>query len=196
MSFVLRCPLQKSLHSARAPCLRTLCCTGPQPTGAPSAQDHDSTETRFNPLNIQMLSRGLHEQIFRGLQPEYQKENVERGIRHLQKHQLWGRHTPPVPDVHLKLPRMYGGNIDEHFRVLAQKQSLPYLEAARRLQQAPLPPMPREWSWQVGWTRYGADGEGLKVGFPDEDALVFDVEVCVTEGQCPTLAVAVSPTNW
>ncbi|NWR69725.1 DPOG1 polymerase, partial [Centropus unirufus] len=34
------------------------------------------------------------------------------------------------------------------------------------------------------------------VDFPEERALVFDVEVCVADGHCPTLAVAVSPHAW
>lgn len=143
-----------------------------------------------------MLSKNLHAQIFRGVEPEYKQEDVERSIAHLQKHQLWGKETSLLPDVELKLPQMYGENIDEHFRILAQKQSLPYLEGALRLQQADLPPMPKEWTWAVGWTCYQPDGESVKVDFPEESALVFDVEVCTTEGQCPTLAVAVSPTKW
>lgn len=143
-----------------------------------------------------MLSRNLHDQIFRGLQPEYIEDDVQRGILHLQKHQLWGKEISLLPEVELKLPQMHGKDIDEHFRILAQKQSLPYLEAATKLQLADLPPMPREWRWEVGWTRYGPDGQSQKVDFPEEEALVFDVEVCVTEGRCPTLAVAVSPTNW
>lgn len=150
----------------------------------------------MNPLNIQMLSRNLHEQIFRGVEPEYRQEDVERSTGHLQKHELWGKETSLLPNVEMKLPQMYGKNIDEHFRILAQKQSLPYLEAAIKLQQAELPPMPQEWRWEVGWTRYGPSGESQRVDFPEESALVFDVEVCMSEGQCPTLAVAVSPTNW
>ena len=191
MLHVLRCHLQKPLIATRWRCLRSLYSTKPH-----SIQGEDSTETRLNPLNIQMLSRNLHEQIFRGLEPEYKEEDVERSISHLQKHQLWGKETSLMPDVELKLGTMYGNNIDEHFRILAQKQSLPYLEAAMQLQQAALPPMPQEWTWEAGWTRYGPSGESQKVDFPDETALVFDVEVCITEGQCPTLAVAVSPTNW
>lgn len=150
----------------------------------------------MNPLNIQMLSRNLQGQIFRGQEPEYREEDVERSIRHLQKHQLWGKESSLLPDVELKLPHMYGEDIDGHFRVLAQKQSLPYLEAASLLQQALLPPMPQEWAWEMGWTRYGPDGESRGVDFPEEPALVFDVEVCIGEGSCPTLAVAVSPTAW
>lgn len=191
MLHVLRCPSQRTLISLQWRCLRSLYSTKPH-----SLQGEVSTETRLNPLNIQMLSRNLHDQIFGVLEPEYKEHDVERSIRHLQKHQLWGKETSLLPEVELKLPQMYGKNIDEHFRILAQKQSLPYLEAATKLQLAELPPMPQEWSWEVGWTRYGPNGESQKVDFPEESALVFDVEVCITEGQCPTLAVAVSPTNW
>ncbi|KAK2842090.1 hypothetical protein Q5P01_012290 [Channa striata] len=191
MLHVLGCPLQRTFISLRWTCQRCLYSTKPQ-----SQQAGDSTETRLNPLNIQMLSRNLHEQIFRGLNPDYRQEDVERSISHLQKHQLWGKETSLMPDIKLKLPQMYGNNIDKHFRILAQKQSLPYLESAGKLQQAKLPPMPQVWSWEVGWTRYEPSGESQKIDFPDESALVFDVEVCTSEGQCPTLAVAVSPTNW
>ncbi|KAL4005952.1 hypothetical protein ACER0C_005665 [Sarotherodon galilaeus] len=191
MLHVLRCPLKRTCISLQWMSLRGFCSTKPH-----VLQGEDSTQTRLNPLNIQMLSKGLHEQIFQGLEPEYREEAVQRSIRHLQKHQLWGKDTSLLPDVDLKLPKMYGKNIDEHFRHLAQTQSLPYLEAATKLKLAELPPMPQEWSWEVGWTRYGPTGDRQKVDFPDESALVFDVEVCTTEGQCPTLAVAVSPTNW
>lgn len=161
-----------------------------------SPQDEPLPETRFNPLRIQMLSRNLHEQIFRGRVEKHGKREVNRSVKHLQKHKLWGRETPPLPDVQLRLPDMYGSDIDQHFHILAQKQSLPYLEAASLLLQAPLPPLPEHWAWETGWTRYGPDGAPSRVEFPDELALVFDVEVCMTEGHCPTLAVAVSPTAW
>ncbi|XP_071384524.1 DNA polymerase subunit gamma-1 isoform X1 [Centroberyx affinis] len=191
MLHVLRCPVRIPLSSVQWTRLRSLYSTQPH-----SLQGHGSGETRLNPLNIQMLSRNLHEQIFRGLEPEYGEAEVQRSIRHLQKHQLWEKETSLLPDVELKLPPMYGKDINEHFRVLAETQSLPYLEAARQLQQAVLPPMPQEWAWEVGWTCYGPDGESRRVDFPDESALVFDVEVCMTEGHCPTLAVALSPTAW
>ncbi|XP_061629170.1 DNA polymerase subunit gamma-1 isoform X3 [Phyllopteryx taeniolatus] len=189
---VMRCPMHRSVLSKKGiwpP--RSFCSTKPH-----SVQGEDTAETRLNPLNIQMLSRNLHEQIFRGLEPAYKEEDVQRGVRHLQKHQLLGKETSLLHEVELKLPKMYGNNIDEHFRVLAQKQSLPYLEAAAELQRAELPPTPQEWTRQVGWTRYESNGESHRVDFPDEMALVFDVEVCMAEGQCPTLAVALSPTHW
>lgn len=159
-------------------------------------QVNNSPQRRVNPLNIQMLSVNLHQQIFRGAEPVYEEENVQRSIGHLERHELWGKEAALLPDVELELPHMYGDNIDEHFRILAQKQSLPYLEAASLLQLSQLPTMPQSWAWEVGWTRYGPGGEHHRVDFPDEKALVFDVEVCMTEGQCPTLAVAVSPSAW
>ncbi|XP_040198347.1 DNA polymerase subunit gamma-1 [Rana temporaria] len=163
----------------------------PSEDGAQEAQ-----QRRMNPLNIQMLSKGLHEQIFRGKQEQYSKESIQKSIEHLQNHSLWDQKTSTLQDVELELPRMYGGNIDEHFRILAQKQNLPYLEAANDLLQCQLPDLPQEWAWQTGWTKYTRGGGREQVDFPDEKALVFDVEVCMSEGQFPTLAVAVSPQCW
>ncbi|CAI5792756.1 DNA polymerase subunit gamma-1 isoform X1 [Podarcis lilfordi] len=162
------------------------------------AQDTGSVpkQQRINPLGIQMLSKHLHEQIFRGAQIEYSEEDIQKSVAHLQKHDLWGKETTTLPDVELQLPQLYGANIDEHFRILAQKQSLPYLEAAKELLQFGIPPVPQEWAWKAGWTRYGPSGEKTAVDFPDERALVFDVEVCMNAGQCPTLAVAVSSNAW
>ncbi|KAM9311357.1 DNA polymerase subunit gamma-1 [Gastrophryne carolinensis] len=158
--------------------------------------DADVREGRMNPLNIQMLSTGLHQQIFRGQQAQYSEEDIQKSQNHLRSHGLWGQDTSTVPDVELELPKMYGSNIEEHFRILAQKQNLPYLEAANDLLQSHIPEFPKKWAWQVGWTKYTPGGEMEKVDFPDEKALVFDVEVCMSEGQFPTLAVAVSPNCW
>lgn len=166
-------------------------------SGQPSSfLGQSSEESRLNPLNIQMLSRKLQEQIFRGVQQEYGEEEVQKSIRHLERHQLWGKESSLLPDVDLTLPHMYGEDIDQHFRVLAEKQSLPYLEAASLLQQGDLPLMPQRWAWQQGWTRYGLGGKTQRVDFPDEPGVVFDVEVCMAEGNCPTLAVAASPSAW
>ncbi|XP_032476134.1 DNA polymerase subunit gamma-1 isoform X2 [Phocoena sinus] len=171
----------------------------PQPPPQPPPQPVPSSEggqLRHNPLHIQMLSRGLHEQIF-GHGGEMPGEAaVRRSVEHLQKHGLWGQPAAPLPDVELRLPPLYGGSLDQHFRLLAQKQSLPYLEAANLLLQAQLAPRPPSWAWAEGWTRYGPAGEAEPVAIPEERALVFDVEVCLAEGTCPTLAVAISPSAW
>ncbi|XP_030811192.1 DNA polymerase subunit gamma-1 isoform X2 [Camarhynchus parvulus] len=176
----------------RCPCSSSASRPLPEEPG----QEPSTGQRRMNPLNIQMLSRSLHEQIFRGARVRYSAEEVQRSVRHLQQHGLWGKETSTLPDVELRLPRMYGRDIDEHFRLLAQKQSLPYLEAAEELLRCQLPPLPERWAWRLGWTRYGPQGQAEPVEFPEERALVLDVEVCVAEGHCPTLAVAVSPHAW
>ncbi|XP_051690182.2 DNA polymerase subunit gamma-1 isoform X2 [Oryctolagus cuniculus] len=165
----------------------------PSPPRVPSSE---GGQLRYNALHIQMLSRGLHEQIFGrgGEMPE--EAAVRRSVQHLQEHGLWGQPATPLPDVELRLPRLYGDNLEQHFRLLAQKQSLPYLEAADSLLRAQLPPQPTSWAWAEGWTRYGPEGEPVPVAVPEERALVFDVEVCLAEGTCPTLAVAISPSAW
>ncbi|XP_045427988.1 DNA polymerase subunit gamma-1 isoform X2 [Pipistrellus kuhlii] len=167
----------------------------PPPRPVPSSGD---AQLRHNPLHIQMLSRGLHEQIFGpgggGAAPG--EPAVRRSVQHLQRHGLWGQPGAPLPDVELRLPPLYGGSLDGHFRLLAQKQSLPYLQAAHSLLQAQPPPRPPSWAWAEGWTRYGPAGEAAPVATPEGRALVFDVEVCLAEGTCPTLAVAITPSAW
>uniref|UniRef100_S4R4W1 DNA polymerase gamma, catalytic subunit n=1 Tax=Petromyzon marinus TaxID=7757 RepID=S4R4W1_PETMA len=154
-------------------------------------------ETRMNPLNIQMLSRNLHEQIFKGVESSHPEESVQLSKEHLSQHGLWGRDGALLKDVHLRLPPLLGDSVDGHFRALATRQSLGYVRAACGLVAcSALPALPREWRYEAGWTRYGPDGHVEAVPFPDEPGLVFDVEVCVTEGHCPTLAVACSPAAW
>ncbi|XP_035410794.1 DNA polymerase subunit gamma-1 isoform X1 [Cygnus atratus] len=181
-------------HSVPRRCASGSFASRPLPESA--AEDAEKGQRRVNPLNIQMLSRSLHEQIFRGARAGYSEAAVRRSVEHLRRHDLWGKETSALPDVELRLPRMYGDNIDEHFRLLAQKQSLPYLEAAEELLRCRLPPAPPSWAWQLGWTRYGPDGRPEPVDFPRDRAVVLDVEVCLADGQCPTLAVAVSPHAW
>lgn len=56
--------------------------------------------------------------------------------------------------------------------------------------------MPKTWKKTEGWTRYDEDGAFTSVEYPEEDALIFDVEVCVREGGAPTIACAVSNRHW
>ena len=80
-------------------------------------------------------------------------ETLERTKEHLECHGLWGKEGSILPDVDFTLPRLYGENIDEHFQILANKQSGVYLEMAQELAECSLPPMPQEWVFQQGWTK-------------------------------------------
>ncbi|XP_038067395.1 DNA polymerase subunit gamma-1-like [Patiria miniata] len=155
---------------------------------------------RFNPISIQMLSQHLHEQIFKVDKRRKQKtpssDDIEKSIEHLKEHGLWGKDVQTLPDVNFKLPKLYGRNIDEHFQILANKQSDKYMKLSEALAFGSLPTMPQEWAFTKGWTMYDGNGGRVDVDYPLEDAVVFDVECLMTEGLFPTLAVAASTEAW
>ncbi|KAL7754387.1 DNA-directed DNA polymerase gamma mip1 [Sorochytrium milnesiophthora] len=173
-------------------------------------QQHGDEQLRRNPLNIQMLSRGLHEQLFPhtsagdALPPFCQPIAVE----HLQKWELDFEKSTTQPDVDIDLPPLQGASIAQHFETIGRQVAEPYLSIAKRFAgltssaavngDVALPSMPQEWKMQAGWTRYGTDGSCRAVDHPDEsdDCLVFDVEVCMHVNQYPTLAVAMSQQAW
>ncbi len=66
----------------------------------------------------------------------------------------------------------------------------------RQLAGAQLPPIPTSWALTPGWTRYGADGSVTPVASPEETAIVFDVETCISDSEDPALATAVSSRAW
>ena len=153
-----------------------------------------SSQRRVSPLNIQMLSKRLHEQIF-GEEHVVSPEAVKRSQAHLEAHGLWGKGGNLQPDVDMSIPPLQGNNIDEHFRSIAAAQCEPYLSIARHVASWQLPVMPKKWRAVAGWTRY--DGtNAVSVDYPEENGLVFDVEVLVTEGHLPVMAVAVSDKHW
>lgn len=160
----------------------------------------DQLVPRISSLGIQMLSKPLHEQIF-GKDLDFPPGKDERCREHLESHGLWGKSGSLLPDVDMQLPPLEGGNVDEHFRAIAEKQLKPYLQLARDLAGCSLPPMPRKWQFESGWTRYEVGEKpskmvATKVDCPDDQALILDVEVCVTESQRPILATAVSDRYW
>ena len=145
-----------------------------------------------------MLSESLHKQIF-GTVPttDISMEDKESIKKHLTDHKLWGKSTGTLADVDFSLPKLSGSNIDEHFRMLATKQTKPYFEQAELVANMSLPPRPRKWIFRKGWTKYDPEtGTCMEVVCPEDKGLVFDVEVLMSEGQFPTLAVAVSPKAW
>ena len=157
----------------------------------------DREETRFNQLGIQMLSKSLHDQLFSGREDVVPPETMDAIKEHLIRHKLWGREGSVVADTPFKLPPIRGRNPDEHFRQIAIDQSEPYLTYAKHLVRRPLPPMPNEWVFHSGWTKYDAlTGERSLVDCPDERVLVLDVEVCVKESPLPVLATAASEDAW
>ena len=147
-----------------------------------------------------MLCESLRRQVFPSAagEPPPSAATLRMLQRHLADHDLWGRVAPPVRDVELRLPPLLGADVDAHFRRVASRQAAPYTTLADRVAAASLPRRPRRWTRRAGWTKYDATSKrSTAVDFPDDDGIVFDVEVLMTEGgQFPTLAVAASPTAW
>ncbi|XP_015120544.1 DNA polymerase subunit gamma-1, mitochondrial [Diachasma alloeum] len=154
------------------------------------------TETRFNELNMQMLSKKLHEQIFinSGKSIDLSNEKISFLKHELKRFGMEVDERVYMPDVSIDLPALEGKNVEEHFYSIASAQSKPYLTIIENILQK-IPSIPKEWLLQEGWTRY-YNGTTEKVDYPLEDGLIFDVEVCVREGSLPTLATAVSTDAW
>ncbi|XP_064484440.1 DNA polymerase subunit gamma-1-like [Ornithodoros turicata] len=155
-----------------------------------------SDQFRISPIGIQLLSLDLHKQVFGESTSSPDPKSVERSIDHLQDQGLWGHKTSVVPDVSFQLPKLLGSNLDEHFTKLGERYACDYRVSAEKLADSQLPPLPRQWVFARGWTKYGKDSEPIKVESPQDVGLVFDVEVCVREGNLPTLAAAASDDSW
>uniref|UniRef100_A0A182K7I2 DNA polymerase subunit gamma-1 n=1 Tax=Anopheles christyi TaxID=43041 RepID=A0A182K7I2_9DIPT len=148
---------------------------------------------RLNEMNIQMLSASLYRQIFHSTGQNSGPANptLVKSLRDdLLRHGIDPTHPALLPDVDVKLPPLRGINIEEHFRLIAEEQSEPYRLAIEQLPDAP-PTPPTVWSRTAGWTRYDpVTGCATPIPYPDDLALVFDVEVCVQAGPLPVMATA------
>lgn len=146
-----------------------------------------------------MLSKSLHDQVFHGKTDTYDPAVVKKCQEHLKAHNLWNKSGTVLPEVDFQLPPLLGSNIDEHFRMIAEQQGSSYFEKAQMLADLKLSAIPEEWSFSPGWTKYVYGNNGLvtsPVEIPEEDALIFDVEVCINAGPFPVIAVAASPAAW
>lgn len=130
--------------------------------------------------------------------PEHLRPETNAAIHaHLKEFKLGGAVPNSIePTPQLDLPSLRGKNLGEHFETLGTELAEPYLSLAKAFRSIDLPPMPIRWKRVEGWLRYNPDGTHTRVECPPEQALVFDVEVCVREGNYPTLAIAASMNAW
>lgn len=97
------------------------------------------------------------------------------------------------------MPPLVGANIEEHFFNIASDQVQPYRTLISDLLShfTAIPLMPKIWNYEKGWSHYDPEsGKPRSVPFPSDDALVFDIEVCMQEGSAPTLACALGKSGW
>ncbi|KAI9263373.1 DNA polymerase family A-domain-containing protein [Phascolomyces articulosus] len=167
-----------------------------------SAEKVEKSDVRINAANVQLLSPKLHEQVFgKGSSNGPRELRARKTVakEHLKLQDIWGKKSDTQDPIGLKLPTIYGRNIEEHFMRIGYEQSGKYLENAEQFTKIDLPTMPAQWSQQSGWTRYDKENNNtttVSVGHPLEDLLVFDVEVLVNTSQYPVMAVAASDKAW
>lgn len=159
-----------------------------------------------NPLGVQLLSRNLHKQVFKRVAfppPHPSAIQISRG--HLKSHGLDVSQGSILPDVHFQLPTLQGSNISEHFYRIGSHSAEPWLSFARRFASSELPPIPKAWQIQSGWTKYFSHSDGSltmeRVGVPEHDGktetmLCFDVETMPAHHPYAVMACAASPNAW
>eukprot|EP00049_Salpingoeca_infusionum_P006199 m.102709 g.102709 ORF g.102709 m.102709 type:complete len:1101 (+) comp13227_c0_seq7:304-3606(+) len=161
------------------------------------------SKARRNACGVQMVPEFLWKQLFTG-QPaaikymtafrSYEHEAIKQ---HLEEFGLWGKEPEDAREPEpFDLPPLLGGSLPDHFETIALDQRRSAWTGAEQLADAEPPPPPQEWLCQPGWTKYNGDGTAEAVQSPGEQALVFDIENCVLQGQHATLAIAMSPTAW
>lgn len=165
-----------------------------------SIKQDASSSTRINYANIQMISPGLHNQIFQDVAEAYcdDVDILHKTKEHLTAHDLWGKPSSVTENVDFEIPDLTGSNIAEHFKNIASTQCSEYFNKAEHMANAltKIPCKPRNWQFCCGWTKYNPDGTYESVVAPDENVLVFDVEICLSFGKAPILATAVSKSAW
>ncbi|KAI0698631.1 DNA polymerase family A-domain-containing protein [Cytidiella melzeri] len=165
-----------------------------------------SQHVKRNEVGVQLLSRRLHEQIFRNVSfPPPDKAYVQIAREHLAMHGLNPSQGSVLPDTGFTLPPLQGKTLHEHFHNIGTETAQPWLSLAKEFATADLPPRPDHWNVQSGWTKYlhSTDGSGywIPVEYPQhdslaEDMLVFDVETLPAESPFAIMACAASKNAW
>ncbi|RPA92721.1 hypothetical protein L873DRAFT_141624 [Choiromyces venosus 120613-1] len=154
---------------------------------------------RFNELGVQQLSAHLHSQIFKMGPTPPPPELIELAREHLNRHELYGKTSDITPPIEFDLPELQGNTLDEHFTKLGMEVSKPYLTMAREFSLKDIPDPPTKWERMPGWTKYTIDDgkpTACKVEAPDDDAVVFDVEVLYKVTPFAIMACAASEKAW
>lgn len=149
---------------------------------------------RENEVGIPMISKKVRDQIFGKEEKRENPQYTYEAIEELKKHNLYPPQVEKKPPLEYELPDLLGENIQEHWEKLGYRQAQPYLGYVEKLLNATPPPLPK-WKKESGWTKY--EGEKVEpVPYPNEKAIIFDVETCVKESNYAVMATALSATAW
>ena len=153
----------------------------------------DSNAARYNAFGIQMIPSSLRERLFSQPSPQLSADVKKKCDDQLKEHGLNQGQRQVSRSIDITLPESMS-NLPEFFSEIAEEQLNPYRYFIQQLVDTEVfPNLPSEWSRVPGWTKYEKNGP-VSVSHPQCSSLVFDVEVCIHNGNnLPALAVAVSP---
>lgn len=153
-------------------------------------------ERRLNEVNMQMLSRNIYNQVFKhNNQLSVDNNLIDCCLHDLSSHGMNTQEVDYMNDFELKLPPLEGETLEEHFKIIADRQCGPYKDLLYELLSF-IPPRPKTWVQNPGWTRYAPNSEPESVPYPLENAYIFDVEITVKYAPIPTVATCVSSKAW
>ncbi len=161
----------------------------------------ENENVRRNPVKIQLLPEGLSKQVFKDKADAsltVSSEILSKVMKHLEHFDLANKTTANLSPVDFKLPPLLGNSVGDHFQTIALQQTAPYKALlGQLLGMKSMPKLPRSWRKAAGWTKYDpVSGKACSVNYPEERALVFDIETLVCDGPYPTMATALSPKAW
>jgi DNA polymerase gamma 1 len=97
----------------------------------------------------------LHKQLFSSVgEPIYSENNIEKSKNHLQQFDLGLNESEIIENIEFDLPQLESQNLNEHFEIIARKQSKPYVELIYQLIKGNIPTQPTEWKYTKGWTKF------------------------------------------
>ncbi|EKM59439.1 uncharacterized protein PHACADRAFT_205649 [Phanerochaete carnosa HHB-10118-sp] len=174
---------------------------------AQSRKSEESRHAKRNEVGVQLLSKRLHQQIFRNVSfPPPNEAFVRIAREHLKMHGLDPSQGSVLPDIGFTLPTLQGRTLDEHFYRIGSVAAQPWLALAQDLASLQLPPKPDEWLVESGWTKYVHRSDGSSyhehVPYPEHDngkpeqMLVFDVETMPEYSPYAIMACAASKNAW
>nr|XP_032523144.1 DNA polymerase subunit gamma-1, mitochondrial [Danaus plexippus plexippus] len=105
--------------------------------------ENDPKEFRVNDVNIQMISKNIYDQLFRTPQPTLDAGLIKSCLNHLEKHGIDIKKSTYLPDVQLKIPKLQGKDIEEHFFNIGETQCAPYRTLLQKLSTNNLPKLPK-----------------------------------------------------
>ena len=116
-----------------------------------------SKNGRFNEVGIQMIHETTRKYLFGKKKEEVNQANIQKAKKHLEKFGLLDKKTDILKDVttKIKLPKLFGGNIHEHFTNIAHQYTHKYLKIISLLcSTKEIPEMPKQFNFSAGWTMY------------------------------------------